>query len=275
MFAARFLAAFDQAARGSKRRQAREPVDPVDCREPPEAEALAKAGDGWYQSEGRGSVRRGGVDEGKLQSTAQRVILRHQGQIAREVLWHGGSSTALSNAIAVGFGRALLAALGQVVLAVSVLDMGQEVGACAPERRPAPPEATGSAPLSGRDRGLREQAAPKECSHLLRIDGVVFRLATVAGFPSEGMAEDEGQAFLGPASGKPRPGEETGDRHDKTSAGGGNRLATRVRGRLHRLVQHACPVVVHDTDVQTPGLQVDTTVKWGLLVVESPEVSSS
>jgi hypothetical protein len=40
-------------------------------------------------------------------------------------------------------------------------------------------------------------------------------------------------------------------------------------------VQHDFPVVVHDTDVHTPGMQVDPTVKWGLLGGESHEVSSS
>jgi hypothetical protein len=112
-------------------------------------------------------------------------------------------------------------------------------------------------------------------SNLLRIDFVVFRLATVDGFHIEGMAEDEGNAFLGTEVGEPVPGEDTFDRHDKTIAVGGNRLEKRFRGRLHILVQHDFPVVVHDTDVHTPGMQVDTTVKWVLLGVESHEVSSS
>jgi hypothetical protein len=75
--------------------------------------------------------------------------------------------------------------------------------------------------------------------------------------------------------GQPLPGKETFDRHDKTVAGGGNRLEKRFRGRLHMLVQHDVPVVVHDTDGQTPGMQGDPTVKWVVLGGEAHEVSSS
>src|SRR5215831_18609420 len=89
------------------------------------------------------------------------------------------------------------------------------------------------------------------------------------------MPQHEGKARVGTKIGEPRPGEHTFDRHDKTIAVGGDRLEKRFRGRLHILVQHHFPVVVHDTDVHTPGMQIDTAVKWVLIVVESHEASSS
>ena len=89
------------------------------------------------------------------------------------------------------------------------------------------------------------------------------------------MPPHEGKALVGTKIGEPRPGEKTFDRHDKTIAVGGDRLEKRFRGRLHILVQHNCPVVVHETDVHTPGMQVDTAVQWVLVGVESQEASSS
>jgi septin family protein len=44
---------------------------------------------------------------------------------------------------------------------------------------------------------------------------------------------------------------------------------------LHVAVQEPFAVVGHETDIHAPGMQVDTAGKWGLLGVESPEVSSS
>ena len=129
------------------------------------------------------------------------------------------------------------------------------------------------------------------------------------------MPQHACHALVGTQIGEPIPGDKTFDRHDKTIAGGGDRLEKWFRGRLEQsggrhpsvlckqklltmartrrsiLAQRvACavikpaflclcstiaPVVVHDTDVHTPGMQVDTAVKWVLIVVASHEVSSS
>ena len=80
---------------------------------------------------------------------------------------------------------------------------------------------------------------------------------------------------MGTEIGQPIPGEATFDRYDQTIAVGGNRLEKRFRSRLPIFVEHDVPVVVHDTDVHTPGMQVDPTVKMVLGGGEAHEVSSS
>jgi hypothetical protein len=99
--------------------------------------------------------------------------------------------------------------------------------------------------------------------------------AAVHSLQVEGMASHESNALVGPEIGQPIPGKEACDRHHETLTGGRDGLEKRFRGRLHILVQHNFPVVVHDTDVHTPGMQVDPAVQWVRIGVESPEVSSS
>jgi hypothetical protein len=71
------------------------------------------------------------------------------------------------------------------------------------------------------------------------------------------------------------PGEDTLNRHHQAVTVGGNGLEKRFRRGFHVAVQHDFPFVTQDTDVQASGMQIDTTVKWVLVGVEAPEVSSS
>jgi hypothetical protein len=48
-----------------------------------------------------------------------------------------------------------------------------------------------------------------------------------------------------------------------------------VWSSVHVAVQQDIPLLVHDTDIQAAGRQVDTAVTWVLRGIESPEVSSS
>ena len=51
---------------------------------------------------------------------------------------------------------------------------------------------------------------------------------------------------------------------------GRHSLEQRFRRGFHVAVQHNFTVVIHDTDVHAPGMQVDTAVKGVLMGVESP-----
>jgi hypothetical protein len=80
---------------------------------------------------------------------------------------HSRLGKALGYAISVGFVGEVLADLGQVILAVGMLDMGQELSALAHQVDAAPQEIAGGAPLGGIDRGLGKHAAAKQRGNLL------------------------------------------------------------------------------------------------------------
>ena len=101
---------------------------------------------------------------------------------------------------------------------------------------------------------------------LWRIDLVVFGLAPVNGFHVERMTQDEGDAFSSAEVGQPVPGEETFDGDDQILTIGRHGLEERFRGGFHVAVQQDLAILVQDTDVHAPGMQVDPAVKWVWLV---------
>jgi hypothetical protein len=153
--------------------------------------------------------------------------------------------------------------------------MGQEVCALAHEMRAATQEVPSGPHLDRVDIGLWEHATAQQGGNLLGIDFVVFGFAAVNGFHIQGMAQDEGNPFCSTQVRKPIPGEDTFNGDDETVTIGGNGPEKGFRSRFHIAVQPDFPIVAQDADVHGAGVQVDTTVKWVLLSVESHEVSSS
>jgi hypothetical protein len=103
----------------------------------------------------------------------------------------------------------------------------------------------------------------------------MFGLAVVDGLHIEGVPKDEGNALRRAAISQPGPGEETFNAHDQIAPLGGNGLETRVWPGRPIPVDKDLPVMVHDTHVHGPCMQIDATVKVMSLGVESHEVSSS
>jgi hypothetical protein len=66
---------------------------------------------------------------------------------------------------------------------------------------------------------------------------------------------------LGPAVGKPLPGEEACHRDHQPRTSGGNGLEARFRSGWHSAVEPAFPVVTHDADVQGTGMPGDAAGK--------------
>jgi hypothetical protein len=71
------------------------------------------------------------------------------------------------------------------------------------------------------------------------------------------------------------PGEDAFNRHHQPVAIGGNGFEKGVWSGFHVAVQQDIPLLVHDTDLQAAGMQVDPAVKWVLLGIDSHAVSSS
>jgi hypothetical protein len=272
--ATRFRATWAQAARRRDSLPAGEPGEPVDCLAPPKAEDVANAGPGLSSIQGRGVlVCRGLADRACSVATALGVS-GAQGHVDCEGLGPRGGGTALSDAVAVGLVRDVLADLGPVVWTRGLLPMGQPCRAVVPQVGAAPEASARGAHGGGRDRGRWAQATTQQHRHVVGIERVVCGLAAVHGCHGERMTEDDGEACGSTQIGEPVPGAETRNGHHQSVTRGRHGLEDRFGRGLHGAVQQNVAGAVHDTDVQAPGMHVDTAVTWVLRGVEAPEVSS-
>ena len=99
-----------------------------------------------------------------------------------------------------------------------------------------------------------QHAAAQEGGNRLRINLIVFRLATVDSFPRERVSQDEGDALCSAEGGEPRPGDDTCYSDHETLSRGGNRLEEWCWSRVHVTVEQKFAIVAQDADVHTPGL---------------------
>ena len=68
---------------------------------------------------------------------------------------------------------------------------------------------------------------------------------------------------------EPVPGEDAFDSDNQTVPIGRNGLEKRFRTGFHIAVEQDLPVLVHEADIHTAGVQVDATVKWVLVAWRS------
>jgi hypothetical protein len=153
--------------------------------------------------------------------------------------------------------------------------MGQQLRPWAHEIHPTPPQIPGRPHVGGRDRGLREQTTTEQDRQLVGIAPVICGLAAVDRLPREGLSQDKGHACLGAEVGEPRPRQQACDSHDETISGGRHSLQARVWTGLHGAGHHPLAILLQETDVHGPGMQVDTAVNLMLWGGESHAVSSS
>jgi hypothetical protein len=90
-----------------------------------ETENLANARDGLEQVQGVGIMLFGRGDNGQFQVPQQLVIIVNQGEVDLDAFLDGGIGKPLGDPSAIRLVRDLFADLGQVVLAVGLLDMRQ------------------------------------------------------------------------------------------------------------------------------------------------------
>src|SRR4029450_13764876 len=93
--------------------------------------------------------------------------------------------------------------------------------------------------------------------------------------PGAALPEHPGDPLFRPPAGEPGPGKETFDRHPQAVPRGRHGLEKRCRSGLQVAGHQDFSVMVHDTDVPAPSMQVNAAVKWVLFGVASHEVSSS
>jgi hypothetical protein len=274
-FPACFRAALNQAARRGAVLHARQPFDAVDFITPHAAEHLANTRNRVPPVEGMGIVMRGGFQAIAFEVLESRIVLGDQAQVDRHRVLHSRRLKALGHPVAGGFGGHLRPALGPVVWALGRLHVRYKLRACAHQRRTTPPEVRGGAHLGGVDIGVREHPAAPQGSNVVRIDLIMCGLAALDGVHGEGVTQDHGHPLFRTQGSPPGPGDETLDRHHEALTRGRHGLEEGVRCGLHVAVHQDCPVTVHETDVQAPGMPVNTAGQLVWVGGEAPEVSSS
>jgi hypothetical protein len=200
-----FRGACDQTALGHDVLDPGEAAHSMDVVEQHHTQNLADAGDGWQPIPGVRVVRRGRLHDGQLHVAEPLGIAAHQGEIDFHPLLHGGIREALHHPLAVGLIGQLLATLWQVILAVSLLEVREELGAFARQMPAASAPVTGGPHRGGIDLGLGAHPATESHRNLLRVDRLVCGFPAVDRLHSEGVAEDQGHRFLGAEVGEPGP----------------------------------------------------------------------
>src|SRR6266403_253446 len=94
-------------------------------------------------------------------------------------------------------------------------------------------QVTGGAHCSGGDRGLREHTTAQQDGDFMRVDRVVFGLATMDGLHGEGMTEDKRDTVFSTEVRKPVPGKQACGRQDDLIMVRSDGLEQRLWGRGH------------------------------------------
>ena len=115
----------------------------------------------------------------------------------------------------------------------------------------------------------RKRAAPHQAGDLFAVDPIVLVLAAVDGFHVQGVAEDEVETFVQTEIGQPVPGEHAFHADDEPVAEGFDGSQEVLRFASHVAVEHLVPLAIEDAQIHLPCVQIDTTIEFVLLLVES------
>jgi hypothetical protein len=225
-----------------------EALEVMDVIEPHQAEDLAHPRDRAQQGERVGVVVRGRAAAGQFHGAEPLVVVADQGPIDLATLLDCGCRKPLGHANAVRCVGARLPNLGQVILAVGLLDRGQQLRPCAPQMHP-PPEQIPCGAHGGRiDIRLGEHPATEQDRNFLCVELVVCSVATRDGFPIERVPEDTRHPCARTEVGQPRPGEEAFDADDESGPVGCHGLETRFWASRHMPVDKTLAILVQDAE---------------------------
>ena len=100
------------------------------------------------------------------------------------------------------------------------------------------------------------------------IDFIVFAFAAMDRLHVEGMAQDEGDIFLGAEISKPIPDEHAFDRDDDIFLVGGNGMEEGFWRGFSVAVEDGFAGLIENTDIHGPSVQIDSTIVFVLFRVE-------
>jgi len=176
--------------------------------------------------------------------------------------------------LAVGLIGDFLFELREVVLAVGVLDVSEQLSPFSHEVVSSAQEIPGWAHLLGVDISHGDHASPEQCGDFLGVDSVVFAFAAVDGFHIQSMAQDKRDSFLGTEISQPVPDEHTFHGDTDIRAVGLDDLEEYLGRGFHVTMHEGFPGLVQNTDIHGSGVKVDSAIILVLFGVESHWASS-
>jgi hypothetical protein len=267
--AGRRLGAGDQPRVGGEVLDAGEAADVVDLIEDGQGEDFADAGERLEPEEAVRVVLLHRADDVELEFPDEPVVDFDEGEVGLDALPDVGIGERVGDPRAIGPVDDLPRGLGEVVLVVGILDVGEELPALADEVEPAPEQIAGRAHLGGIDVGFRDQPTAQERGDLVGVNPIVLGLAAVDGFHVQRMAEDEGDLLAGAQIGKPVPGEDALDGDDQILPVRGDRAEEDLRVAADVLIEQDLAGLVENAEIHGAGVQVNPTVVSVLAGVES------
>ncbi len=213
-------------------------------------------------------------DDIKFQIGEQAVIEFHELEIHLDTFLDGRVGKMLGDADAIGFNRQLLFKVGEIVLAVGVLDVSQQIGPFSHEVVSPSKEVPGGSHGFRIGIGCRQGSTPKQNGDLFGVNFVVFALAAMDGFHVECMTKHKRDGFPVTQIGEPVPNEHAFDGDDDILPIGLDGPEKGLRIRSDVFVQQGVALLIQDTDVHGSGVQIDTAIELVLLGIEFHKVSS-
>ncbi len=159
--------------------------------------------------------------------------------------------------------------IGEVILVIGVLDMGNEFSPFSCEVSAPPEQISGGAHIGRINIGHGHHAAPKQGCYLICVYFVVLGFAAMDGFHIESMAKDEGNILFTAEIGEPVPGEDALNGNYDVLTIWRDRLEKDVGVCLDVPMQDDLSFLVEDAKVHSPCVKIDTAVKFVLLDVKS------
>jgi hypothetical protein len=147
----------------------------------------------------------GGFEEGEFDIAKQLIVIADECEIHFDTLVHSRISEACGDPITVGFVGNLFADRRQIMLAIGILDVCQELGPFAHPGEAAPEQVAGRPHRRGLDRRLGPQAATQRRGTRVGSARVVCGLAPGEGVHGAGLPQHAGQARVRPEVGRPGP----------------------------------------------------------------------
>jgi hypothetical protein len=170
-----------------------------------QAEALADPWNRPQQGERVAVLLRSRVADAQLDGAEPRVVVVNERESHGAALLAGRLGNPRRHPLPVRFGGELRAELGQVSLALGLLDLGQPLRPLVHQRPPAPEQSPRGSPRGGIARRLGPHTPTEPHRNLLRSDLTVFGFAPVTRLHVERVAQADGKTFAGAAVGAPGP----------------------------------------------------------------------
>jgi hypothetical protein len=178
----------------------------MDLVEQSHAEDAADAGHREQESERVGILHSGLGEQVALEVGDQDIVLIDELEIGGDALGDGRIVEAQLQVFAVlGEGNAT-EIVGEVVLIVDGVQVGEQLGALADEVKASAQEIARRSHGAGIDVSLREGAAAQESGDFERVDAVVLGLGAMDGLHVQSVTEDELDVLDGAEIGEPVPG---------------------------------------------------------------------